>query len=166
MIHVVKKDIIQLEKIVKVLGVPIVGLFKKNMTDRMTKKAKKFLHVQHKNQQHHSRNNPKKHLWKKGLKGYRINPKITGKPDIYFPKKKIAIFTDGYFWHKCPKCFIPPKSNKRYWRRKIENNKKRDMVVNKKLRKRKIDVIKIREHDIINNIDKPLKFIKECYEKK
>src|SRR3989338_6608055 len=61
-----------------------------------------------------------------GVKGYRINYKLTGKPDIVFPKQKIAIFVDGCFWHMCPKCYIQPKSNPKFWINKIKGNVKRD----------------------------------------
>ena len=50
------------------------------------------------------------------------------------PKYNTCIFVDGCFWHKCPKCYREPKSNKQYWIPKIENNATRD-VRNKKLLK-------------------------------
>ena len=34
-----------------------------------------------------------------GIKGWRRNYPITGKPDFVFPKLKTAIFADGCFWH-------------------------------------------------------------------
>ena len=47
----------------------------------------------------------RKSLWKKGLRGYRIHPKtIPGKPDVCFISRKIAIFINGCFWHRCPYC--------------------------------------------------------------
>ena len=39
-----------------------------------------------------------------GLTGYRLEWKVPGKPDIAFPGRKIAIFVNGCFWHRCPKC--------------------------------------------------------------
>ena len=40
-----------------------------------------------------------KELWSRGLR-YRKNVKgITGKPDIAFIGKKIAVFCDSEFWH-------------------------------------------------------------------
>ena len=33
------------------------------------------------------------------IKGWRRNYKIYGKPDFVSPKKKVAIFVDGCFWH-------------------------------------------------------------------
>ena len=55
----------------------------------------------------------------RGIKGYRLNYKLKGKPDMVFNKYKLAIFVDGCFWHKCPKCYIQPKNNKEFWVKKI-----------------------------------------------
>ena len=41
----------------------------------------------------------RKALYEVGLRGYRVHYKISGKPDVVFLKKKIAIFIDGDFWH-------------------------------------------------------------------
>lgn len=45
----------------------------------------------------------------------RYQPKIPGKPDFGLKGLKIAIFVDGCFWHKCPKCFVKPKTNAKFW---------------------------------------------------
>jgi DNA mismatch endonuclease (patch repair protein) len=81
-----------------------------------------------------------------GVKGYRLNYPLTGKPDIVFGKYKLAIFIDGCFWHKCPKCFIQPESNKRFWKNKIKGNVERDKKVNKLLKKEGWKVIRFWEH--------------------
>jgi len=85
-----------------------------------------------------------------GVKGYRLHYKLSGRPDIVFPRKKIAVFIDGCFWHKCPKCFVKPKTNVRFWNRKIESNVKRDRAVNTRLKRDGWTVIRIWEHEIIN----------------
>ena len=65
-------------------------------------------------------------LHKLGLR-YRIHVrKIPGTPDIVFQKAKIAVFVDGCFWHSCPKHGKMPKSNRGWWRKKLEENVKRD----------------------------------------
>jgi DNA mismatch endonuclease (patch repair protein) len=63
-------------------------------------------------------------------------------------KKKIALFVDGCFWHKCPHCFRGPKSNLAYWKRKIGLNRKRDLNVNKYLRSMGWTVIRVWECQI------------------
>ncbi len=79
---------------------------------------------------------------------------LIGKPDIVFRKKRVVVFIDSDFWHLNPKKFIMPKSNKRYWKLKIENNQKRDKKVNKELKKAGWKVIRIWESDIKSNVDK------------
>ncbi len=62
-----------------------------------------------------------------GLSGYRLHWKIPGKPDICYPGRKIAIFVNGCFWHRCPKCNPPmPQTNVDYWSKKFERNIRRD----------------------------------------
>jgi len=71
----------------------------------------------------------RKALFVKGFR-YRINYKeLPGKPDIVFPKYKIAIFVHGCFWHGhdigCIDSHIP-KTNTSFWIEKITKNKERD----------------------------------------
>ena len=35
-----------------------------------------------------------------GITGWRRNYPVKGHPDFVFPKKKIAVFVDGCFWHR------------------------------------------------------------------
>ena len=65
-----------------------------------------------------------------GLTGYRLQWKVPGHPDIAWPGKKVAIFVNGCFWHRCPHCKPPqPKSNIQYWVLKFERNEQRDAEV-------------------------------------
>lgn len=89
---------------------------------------------------------------------------IIGKPDIVFRRIKTAVFIDSDFWHGHPKHFIMPKSNRKYWKNKIERNKKRDEEVNKKLRKSGWKVIRIWEHSIKHNIERAVKRILKAIE--
>jgi len=63
-----------------------------------------------------------------GFSGYRLQwKKAPGRPDIAYPGRKIAIFVNGCFWHRCPKCNLPtPKTNPEYWEEKFCRNVKRD----------------------------------------
>lgn len=88
----------------------------------------------------------RKLLSSQGLRGYRLNYKITGKPDLVFTRYKIAVFIDGCFWHKCPECFQEPENNKNFWRNKINGNVLRDNMVNKLLEKDGWTVLRFWEH--------------------
>jgi len=70
----------------------------------------------------------RKALWEAGIRGYRLHwKKALGKPDIAFPGKKIAIFLNGCFWHRCPKCQLGlPKHNSEFWKAKFARNVERD----------------------------------------
>jgi len=62
-----------------------------------------------------------------GYGGYRIQWDIPGRPDICYPGKKVAIFVNGCYWHRCPQCNLPlPKNNSQFWMKKFEKNVERD----------------------------------------
>lgn len=73
-------------------------------------------------------------------RGYRFRKnykEVAGKPDIYFPKKKAAIFLNGCFWHWHEGCYLGhlPKSNIAFWKGKLEKNRERDRKVRRELEK-------------------------------
>ncbi len=62
-----------------------------------------------------------------GLSGYRLHWKVPGHPDVAWPGKKVALFINGCFWHRCPRCKPRmPKSNVEYWVVKFQRNVERD----------------------------------------
>jgi DNA mismatch endonuclease, patch repair protein len=68
----------------------------------------------------------RKELWKRGLRGYRLNVKgLPGRPDIAWRKNRLAVFVDGAFWHGHPSAFRKGKSGD-YWDQKIRRNMERD----------------------------------------
>lgn len=86
------------------------------------------------------------YLIRSRVKGWRSNAKdIPGTPDIFFDKKRLAIFIDGCFWHGCPKCYRRPKSKRKFWDEKVVENRMRDKKVNRKLKSRGIKVVRIFE---------------------
>ena len=68
------------------------------------------------------------HLREAGFPGYRLHwKKCPGKPDVCYPGRKIAIFVNGCFWHRCPHCNLPmPKTNVEFWQQKFRRNRERD----------------------------------------
>lgn len=63
-----------------------------------------------------------------GFPGYRLHWKnAPGRPDIAYPGRKVAIFVNGCFWHRCPHCQPPvPKSHTDFWQKKFDLNVERD----------------------------------------
>lgn len=82
------------------------------------------------------------------LSGWRRHFPLDGHPDFIFPKKRIALFVDGCFWHGCPKHGRIPSTNRSYWTDKISANKKRDIRVRRLLRADGWVVLRLWEHDI------------------
>lgn len=107
----------------------------------------------------------RKVLWSNGLRGYRCNLKtVPGKPDIAFPKRKIAIFINGCFWHRCPLCKLKlPKSNKIFWVNKFKANKKRDKAKEKELIRQGWKVVTFWECQLKTDFPKITFQIKQLY---
>ncbi len=79
---------------------------------------------------------------------HRMHPKMEGNPDIVLTEKKVAIFIDGCFWHKCPMCFQMPATRKKFWKKKISHNVLRDRYTDRLLKQHGYRVIRIWEHSI------------------
>ena len=88
----------------------------------------------------------RKYLFSKGYKYSLHDKKLPGKPDIVIKKKKIAIQVRGCFWHghSC-KFSSYPKTNRKYWKNKINNNRKRDRKNDKLIKKMGYKLIVINE---------------------
>jgi DNA mismatch endonuclease, patch repair protein len=96
----------------------------------------------------------RKELWKNGVRGFRLHWKnVPGKPDIAFIKYKLAVFVNGCYWHRCPKCELPlPKHNSKFWAEKFDRNADRDKRKIKLLKDQGWKVIVIWECDIKKNV--------------
>lgn len=98
----------------------------------------------------------RKELWRRGLR-YRTDCRdVFGRPDILFPKKKIAVFCDSEFWHGYEWENRKEKigTNREYWIPKIERNIERDREVNSVLESQGYTVIRFWGKEIKKDIDK------------
>jgi DNA mismatch endonuclease (patch repair protein) len=62
---------------------------------------------------------------------FRLHRKdLPGAPDIVLPRRRLAIFVHGCFWHghNCPRGARVPKQNREYWLSKVGRNRERDAV--------------------------------------
>jgi DNA mismatch endonuclease (patch repair protein) len=93
-------------------------------------------------------------LIRTGIRGWRRNATdIPGKPDFFFPGRRLVIFVDGCFWHGCPACRRnTPKNRAEFWEGKIEANKRRDRRIDRKLRKLGYRVVRIWEHCLADKL--------------
>lgn len=100
----------------------------------------------------------RKALWGRGHR-YRLRSKLLGRPDLIFPKAKIAVFVDGCFWHGCAEHCKLPKTNANFWSQKIARNVQRDQQVTAALVSSGWTVIRSWEHDITLQLDLTVKRI-------
>lgn len=106
--------------------------------------------------------NLRRALFANGLAGYRLHwKKVPGHPDIAYPGKKLAIFVNGCYWHRCPYCNPPfPKTHKRFWKQKFKKNTERDIRKRTDLENNGWKVVTIWECQIKNNLQNCVDIIK------
>lgn len=94
-------------------------------------------------------------LYEAGIRGYRLHKKgVPGRPDIVFSRKKLAIFVNGCYWHRCPRCNLSlPKTHREFWKKKFELNVARDNRKKEELRKLRWRVIVLWECEVRKNVD-------------
>jgi len=67
--------------------------------------------------------------------------------DIVFPRRRVAVFVDGCFWHQCPEHGVSPRANTGYWSPKLELNVKRDRDTDQALAEAGWIVVRVWEHE-------------------
>jgi len=67
---------------------------------------------------------------------YRLHKSdLPSKPDLVFPKYRAAVFIHGCFWHRHGCSFGQlPKTRSGWWKKKLTDNRKRDIIALLKLR--------------------------------
>ena len=71
----------------------------------------------------------RRHLHARGLRYVLGGAGLPGRPDLVFPRWKVAVFVHGCFWHwhACNLSRLP-SSNRKFWRTKLGKNQTRDTV--------------------------------------
>ena len=87
-------------------------------------------------------------LRRRGITGWRRNQALFGRPDFVFPHIKLAVFVDGCFWHACPTHCNMPVQNRRFWKRKLDANRRRDRLVRRTLESHGWRVVRVWEHEL------------------
>jgi len=70
----------------------------------------------------------RKYLFAQGFRYRKNDKRLPGKPDIVLPKYHTVIFVNGCFWHCHEGCryYVFPKSNTKFWEKKLGGNVRRD----------------------------------------
>jgi DNA mismatch endonuclease (patch repair protein) len=78
------------------------------------------------------------------------NKDLPGSPDVANRKRRWAIFVNGCFWHAHAGCrrATLPKTNRPFWRTKLERNRNRDRLVTAELTARGYRVLTVWECEL------------------
>ncbi len=82
------------------------------------------------------------------ISGWRRHYDVKGHPDFVFPKKRIAVFVDGCFWHGHDCRNTRPEHNKEFWEKKRNRNIQHDREVRLRFESRGWTVIRIWECEL------------------
>jgi len=67
--------------------------------------------------------------------------------DLVFPRRRVAIYVDGCFWHSCPVHATRPKNNAAWWADKLAGNVARDRDTDTRLTEAGWAVVRVWEHE-------------------
>jgi DNA mismatch endonuclease, patch repair protein len=94
-------------------------------------------------------------LWAEGLRFRTCVPGLAGRPDIVFPRERVAVFCDGDFLHgrdlESRLARLARGHNAPYWMEKIRSNVLRDRATVQRLRAEGWEVVRLWERDILND---------------
>ncbi|MET8795340.1 very short patch repair endonuclease [Nocardia sp. NPDC004568] len=92
----------------------------------------------------------RRELHRRGLRYFVDRAPIRGqrrRADVVFPRRRIAVYVDGCFWHRCPDHATDPKNNAAWWAEKLAGNVARDRATDAALREAGWQVVRIWEHE-------------------
>jgi len=99
---------------------------------------------------------------------YRIADKsVPGRPDIFLRKYNAAIFVNGCFWHRHPGCKYAymPGSRVEFWRKKFDDNVRRDALVKDELLERGVRSLIVWEctiRQMMKDVEFERRIIEKC----
>jgi len=110
-------------------------------------------------------------LWRMGLR-YRLHVSgLPGKPDIVFPKARLAVFVDGDFWHgnqwrlrglESLEGQFTETDNRPYWLEKIRRNEARDILNTRSLTGSGWSVLRVYESHVRRDPDGCARMVMEA----
>lgn len=76
-----------------------------------------------------------------------------GRPDLFVPASRTAVFIDGCFWHGCPEHYVRPRSRGDFWAEKLSSNVARDRRQTLGLEAEGYRVLRVWEHEVFESLD-------------
>ncbi|MEU3473770.1 very short patch repair endonuclease [Rhodococcus sp. NPDC006774] len=89
-------------------------------------------------------------LHRRGLRYFVDRAPLKGmrrRADLVFPRRKVAVYVDGCFWHSCPIHATKPRNNAQWWADKLAANVARDRDTDRRLIDEGWRVVRIWEHE-------------------
>lgn len=74
-------------------------------------------------------------------------PGLRRRADLVFPRRHVAVYVDGCFWHRCPVHATAPKNNAEWWADKLAGNVRRDRDTDARLAAAGWMVVRVWEHE-------------------
>lgn len=74
-------------------------------------------------------------------------PGVRRRADLVFPRRRVAVYVDGCFWHRCPLHATDPKNNAEWWAAKLAGNVQRDRDTDARLAAAGWTVVRVWEHE-------------------
>ncbi|ATB39391.1 very short patch repair endonuclease [Cystobacter fuscus] len=101
-------------------------------------------------------------LWRAGLR-FRLQARTPhGRPDVVFPKARVAVFIDGCFWHGCPEHYVRPRTRNEFWSSKLLENVERDRRQTLQLEAEGWRVCRFWEHQIFETLPEAVDTVREA----
>lgn len=91
-------------------------------------------------------------LHRRGLRFRKHVKDLPGKPDVVFPRAKVAVFIDGDFWHGYRFSSWEHKVSD-FWRKKISKNRERDGRDHQMLREMGWKVVRLWQHELEKDLE-------------
>ncbi|MGF7123235.1 very short patch repair endonuclease [Rhodococcus sp. TAF43] len=92
----------------------------------------------------------RRELHRRGARFFVDRAPLTGlrrRADLVFPRRRVAVYVDGCFWHSCPQHATAPKNNAQWWADKLAANVVRDRDTDARLAAAGWTVVRIWEHE-------------------
>ncbi|MEV0435983.1 very short patch repair endonuclease [Nocardia sp. NPDC050413] len=92
----------------------------------------------------------RRELHRAGLRYFVDRAPIKGqrrRADVVFPRRRVAVYVDGCFWHRCPEHATDPKNNAEWWAQKLAGNVARDRATDAALIEAGWQVVRVWEHE-------------------